>query len=154
MRLALLEPDIPQNTAALLRLGACLGVPVDLIEPFGFVFDDRRLKRVGMDYVARATMTRHRSWIDFEADRVQAGRRLILLTTKSSQAYHSFRFRADDILLLGRESAGAPEAVHAAADARLCIPMAPGLRSLNIALAAAMVLGEALRQTSGFPRVP
>jgi len=154
VRLALLEPDIPQNTAALLRLGACLGVPVDLIEPFGFVFDDRRLKRVGMDYVARATMTRHRSWIDFEAGRVQAGRRLILLTTKSSQAYHYFKFRADDILLLGRESAGAPEAVHAAADARLCIPMAPGLRSLNIALAAAMVLGEALRQTSGFPRVP
>jgi tRNA (cytidine/uridine-2'-O-)-methyltransferase len=148
MRLALYQPDIPQNAGALLRLGACLGVAVDIIEPCGFVLSDRRLKRAGMDYLAAVELVRHASWADFRADRPG---RLILLTTKGALAYHRFAFRADDILLLGRESAGVPEAVHHAADARLKIPLRPGLRSLNVALAAAMVLGEALRQTGLFP---
>jgi tRNA (cytidine/uridine-2'-O-)-methyltransferase len=149
MRLALFEPDIPQNAGALLRLGACLDIPVDLIEPCGFLLDDRHLRRAGLDYVARATLTRHASWAAFLAAR-PAGR-LLLLTTRGSLAYHRFAFRPDDPRLLGRESAGAPEAVHGAADARLRIPLRPGLRSLNVALAAAMALGEALRQTEGFP---
>jgi tRNA (cytidine/uridine-2'-O-)-methyltransferase len=149
MRLALFEPDIPQNAGALLRLGACLGVPVDLIEPCGFLLDDRRLKRAGLDYLALAALTRHASWAAFLATRT--GGRLLLLTTRGSTAYHRFAYRPDDTLLLGRESAGAPQAVHAAADARLRIPLRPGLRSLNVALAAAMALGEALRQTEGFP---
>jgi tRNA (cytidine/uridine-2'-O-)-methyltransferase len=149
MRLALFEPDIPQNAGALLRLGACLDIPVDLIEPCGFLLDDRHLRRAGLDYVARATLTRHASWAAFLAARPEG--RLVLLTTRGSLAYHRFAFRPDDTLLLGRESAGAPEAVHRAADARLRIPLRPGLRSLNVALAGAMALGEALRQTDGFP---
>jgi tRNA (cytidine/uridine-2'-O-)-methyltransferase len=148
MRLALYEPDIPQNAGALLRLGACLGVAVDLIEPAGFVLSDRRLKRAGMDYLAAATLVRHPSWAAF---RGQCTGRLVLLTTKAPLAYHRFAFRADDTLLLGRESAGVPDAVHPAVDARLRIPMRQGLRSLNVALAAALVLGEALRQTEQFP---
>jgi tRNA (cytidine/uridine-2'-O-)-methyltransferase len=148
MRLALYEPDIPQNAGALLRLGACLGVAVDVIEPCGFVLSDRRLKRAGMDYVEQAVLARHDSWERFLA--AQRGR-LVLLTTRGDLAYHRFRFRADDTLLLGRESAGVPDAVHEAVDARLRIPLAPGRRSLNVALAAALVLGEALRQTEQFP---
>jgi len=149
MRLALFEPDIPQNAGALLRLGACLGVPIDIIEPCGFVLSDRRLKRAGMDYLAEAELERHESWARFRA--VRSGR-LVLLTTRAELAYPGFAFRADDTLLLGRETAGVPAMVHSAADARLRIPLKPGMRSLNVALAAAMVLGEALRQTNAFPQ--
>jgi len=148
MRLALYEPDIPQNAGALLRLGACLGVPLDIIEPCGFLLSDRRLKRAGMDYLAAATLVRHPSWASFWGQR---SGRLVLLTTRGPTPYHRFAFRPDDTLLLGRESAGVPETVHRAAEARLSIPLRPGLRSLNVALAAAMVLGEALRQTAQFP---
>jgi tRNA (cytidine/uridine-2'-O-)-methyltransferase len=151
MRLALYHPDIPQNAGALLRLGVCLGVAVDIIEPCGFVLSDRRLKRAGMDYLAAASLTRHISW---EAFREAHRGRLVLLTTKGPEAYHRFRFRPDDTLLLGRESAGVPDEVHGAAAARLRIPLRPGQRSLNVALAAAMVLGEALRQTDLFPEEP
>ena len=149
MRLALYEPDIPQNTGTILRLCACLGVAVDLIEPFGFVWDDRHLKRAGMDYLDQVTLTRHRSWDAFHA--APPAGRLVLLTTHGTLPYHRFAFRADDTLLLGRESAGVPEAVHRAADARLVIPLRPGLRSLNVASAAALALGEALRQTGLLP---
>ena len=154
MRLALFEPDIAQNTGALLRLAACLGVSVDLIEPCGFVLSDKRLRRSGMDYLDRVDLTRHSSWAAFTAQRGKdAGKipRLLLLTTRGAVDYTAFAFRADDVLLLGRESAGAPPEVHAAADARLRIPMIPEVRSLNMAMAAAMVLGEALRQTGLFP---
>ena len=148
MRLALYEPDIPQNTGALLRLGACLGLPVDIIEPCGFLLDDKRLRRAGMDYLDQVEMTRHTSWTAYNSAR--AGR-LVLLTTKGGTRYTDFALRPDDNLLLGRESAGAPEEVHAAADARLTVPLRPAARSLNVALAAAMVLSEALRQTESFP---
>jgi tRNA (cytidine/uridine-2'-O-)-methyltransferase len=149
MRLALYQPDIPQNAGALLRLGACLGVGIDLIEPCGFVLDDRRLKRAGMDYIARADWARHGSWERFLAARGPG--RLVLLTTSGDVAYHRFAFAPDDTLLVGRESAGAPVAVHGAADARLKVPLRHGTRSLNVALAAAIVLGEALRQTGLYP---
>lgn len=148
MRIALYEPDIPQNAGALIRLGACMGVGIDIIEPCGFLFSDRGLKRAGMDYLDSARIERHPSWAAFLAAR--AGR-IVLLTTRAEQSYAGFAFRAGDILLLGRESAGVPDAVHDRADARLRIPLKPGLRSLNVALAGAMVLGEALRQTGGFP---
>jgi len=148
MRLALFEPDIPQNTGTLIRLGACLCLPVDIIEPAGFPWSDRALKRAGLDYWDMADVTRHNDWTTFNAAR---NGRLILLTTKSTVAYTDFTFRSDDILLLGRESAGAPPEVHAAADARLTIPMREGARSVNVAVAAAMVIGEGLRQTAGFP---
>jgi tRNA (cytidine/uridine-2'-O-)-methyltransferase len=152
MRLALYEPDIPQNTGAILRLCACLGVAVELIEPFGFVWDDRHLKRAGMDYLDQVALTRLRSWEAFQMA-PKAGR-LILLSTHGTIAYHRFAFRPDDTLLLGRESAGVPDAVHRAADARVVIPLRPGLRSLNVALAAALVLGEALRQTGALLEGP
>jgi tRNA (cytidine/uridine-2'-O-)-methyltransferase len=145
MRLALFEPDIPQNTGTLIRLGACLGVPVDIIEPCGFLWSEPKLKRAGMDYLDQAEVVRHTSWQAFRAAR--ATERLLLLTTKGAQPYTNFQFTRSDILLLGRESAGVPDAVHNAVDARLVIPMQPGFRSLNVALSAAMVLGEALRQT-------
>ena len=145
MRLALFEPDIPQNTGAVLRLAACLGVGVDIIEPMGFVWSDRHLRRAGMDYLDHVELVRHSSWSAFHANHQ---RRLILLTTKAEDHYTDFAFSADDTLLLGRESAGVPESVQAAADARIKIPMAGGMRSLNVALAAAMVLSEALRQTN------
>ncbi len=147
MRLALYQPDIPQNTGAILRLGACLGVAVDIIEPCGFVIDDRRLRRVGMDYLDRVEVRRHRSWADFRTARARAGGgRLVLLTTRAEQPYTAFAFLPDDTLLLGRESAGVPDAVHASADARLRVPIRPGLRSLNVVMVGALVLGEALRQ--------
>ena len=149
MRLALYQPDIPQNAGAVLRLGACLGVAVDIVEPCGFVLDDRRLRRAGMDYIARAQWARHESWARYIAARGPG--RLVLLTTAGDLAYHRFAFRADDTLLLGRETAGVPPEIHQAADARLRVPMAPGARSLNVALAAALVLGEALRQTGLIP---
>ena len=153
MRLALYQPDIPQNAGNLLRTAACLDVAVDIIEPCGFVIDDRAFRRAGLDYLAGVALTRHVSWDDFMAQRraSAAPGRLILLTTKASTPYTRFAFHADDCLLLGRESAGAPDEVHAAADARVVIPMAAGRRSLNVAVAGAVVLAEALRQTDGLP---
>lgn len=148
MRLALYQPDIPQNTGALLRLAACLGLEVDLIEPAGFILSDRRLRRAGMDYLDRVPLTRHASWEAYE--RAREGR-LVLLTTKADRTFTEFAFEPGDTLLLGRESAGVPDAVHTRADARIRVPMVPGARSLNVALAASMVLSEALRQTHGFP---
>jgi tRNA (cytidine/uridine-2'-O-)-methyltransferase len=149
MRLALYEPDIPQNCGALLRLGACLGVGVDIIEPCGFLFSDKGLKRAGMDYLGEADYARHASWSAYRA--AKAPGRIVLLTSKAAMAFTDFAFAHDDTILLGRESAGVPQKVHAAADARLLIPMRPGMRSINVAQAGAMVLGEALRQTKLFP---
>ncbi len=149
--LVLFQPDIPQNTGNMLRLCACLGVEVHVIEPAGFDLSARALKRAGMDYLEHVHPIRHLSWDNFEAWRQENGRRLALLTTKGAQPYVDFTFERGDLLMVGRESSGVPEAVHAAADARLLIPMAPGLRSLNVSTAAAMVLGEALRQTESFP---
>jgi len=153
LRLVLFEPDIPQNAGAMMRLCACLDVPIELVEPCGFVLSDRRLRRAGMDYLEHLRMSRHRSFAAFEAWRHQAlpEARLLLLSTHGEAAYQDFAYRPDDFLMVGRESAGAPEWVHDTADARLKIPLAPGRRSLNVALAAAMVLGEALRQTRQFP---
>lgn len=151
LRLALYQPDIPQNTGTLLRTAACLGLGVDLIEPAGFAVTDRNLRRAAMDYLDAAVLTRHTGWTAFEAGRRASGRRLVLLTTKGAVSYLDFAFRADDVLLVGRESAGVPEEVHDAADSRLIVPMMPGMRSLNVAVAAVMVIGEALRRTGGFP---
>lgn len=150
MRLALYQPDIPQNTGAILRLAACFGLPVDIIEPCGFVFDDRRMRRAGMDYLDHVEVHRHRSWEAYRAARAGAAGRLVLLTTKSAMPHTEVRFEASDSLLVGRESAGVPDDVHAAADVRIRIPMRPGLRSLNVAMAAAIVAGEAMRQL-GYP---
>jgi tRNA (cytidine/uridine-2'-O-)-methyltransferase len=150
LRLALFEPDIPQNTGALLRLAACFGVAVDLIEPLGFLLDDRRLKRAALDYAALALVDRHASWGAFVAARDPASR-LILMTTTGDVALHSFVFASADTLLLGRETAGVPEFVHRMAAARVMIPMVPGARSINVAMAGAIALAEALRQTDGFP---
>lgn len=150
MRLALFEPDIPQNTGALLRLAACFGVEVDLIEPLGFLWDHRRLKRAALDYVALANVRRHASWNRFLAVH-DPSMRLVLLTTGGAIALHRFAFATDDTLLLGRESAGVPDFVHRAADARVVIPLRPGARSLNVAMAGAIALTEALRQTGGCP---
>lgn len=150
MRLALYQPDIPQNTGAILRLAACFGLPVDVIEPCGFVFDDRRMRRAGMDYLEHVELQRHRSWEAYQSARVGKAGRLILLTTRGAVPHVEVRFEATDSLLLGRESAGVPDEVHAAADLRVRIPMRPGLRSLNVAMAAAIVAGEAMRQL-GFP---
>ena len=149
MRLALFEPDIPQNAGTIMRLCACLGVPLDIIEPCGFLLTDKNLKRAGLDYLERLDMTRHASWQDFCTAR--AGSRLVLMTTRGADPYTTFTFGADDILLAGRESAGVPEHVHAAARGRIVIPMTPGARSLNVAVSCAMILGEALRQTRLFP---
>lgn len=153
MRLALYEPDIAQNTGTILRLAACLDVAVDVIGPCGFLWDDRRFRRAGLDYLDQASVHRHSSWHAYQEWRGQTNAgRLLLLTTKGDRPYSAYRFAAGDSLLLGRESAGVPDEVHDAADARLVIPLRPGLRSLNVALAAAMVLGEALRQLEAFPR--
>jgi tRNA (cytidine/uridine-2'-O-)-methyltransferase len=151
MRLALYQPDIPQNAGTILRLAACLGVGVDIIEPAGFPVTDRAFRRAGMDYLGAVVIARHASWAAFEAERRQAGARLLLATTKATLSYAEFLFAPNDVLLFGRESAGVPDDVHEAADARLAVPMRPGLRSLNVAVAAAMMLGEALRQTGGLP---
>jgi tRNA (cytidine/uridine-2'-O-)-methyltransferase len=148
MRVALFEPDIPQNAAAVIRTCACLGVAVDVIEPCGFLFSDAGFRRAGLDYVERADLLRHASWAAFQTSRKG---RLVLLTTKADLPYTGFAFQPSDTLLLGRESAGVPDTVHEAAEARLKIPMRPDLRSINVAQAGAMVLGEALRQTKGFP---
>lgn len=151
MRLALYQPDIPQNTGTLIRLGACLGVPVDIIEPCGFLFTDKKLKRAGMDYAEMAEVTRHCNWDAFLSARTapEHNARIVLLTTKASIPHTDFSFINNDILLLGRESAGVPDDIHHRADARVRIPILG--RSLNVALAGAMVLGEALRQTGTFP---
>jgi tRNA (cytidine/uridine-2'-O-)-methyltransferase len=149
VRLALYQPDIPQNAGAIFRLAACLGVAVDVIGPCGFVFDDRRLRRAGMDYLDLAEVRRHDSWTAYLAARPPG--RLVLLTTRGATPCHEFGFRADDTILLGRESAGVPDEVHAAADARVRIGMVAGARSLNVALAAAIALGEALRRTGELP---
>jgi tRNA (cytidine/uridine-2'-O-)-methyltransferase len=150
MRLALYQPDIPQNTGAILRLAACFSLPVDLIEPCGFVLDDRRLRRAGMDYLEHVELRRHASWEAYQTARAGTAGRLILLTTKGAIPHVDCRFVATDSLLLGRESAGVPDEVHEAADLRVRIPMRSGLRSLNVAMAAAIVAGEAMRQL-GFP---
>ena len=154
MRLALYQPDIPQNTGTMLRLAACLGIAVEIIEPAGFDVSDRNFRRAGLDYLDEVEITRHPSWRAFEEWRARHGRRLVLATTKGALPYTAFAFAPDDILLLGRESAGVPEEVHEAADARVVVPMRPNLRSLNIAVAGAMILGEALRQTNAFPTSP
>jgi tRNA (cytidine/uridine-2'-O-)-methyltransferase len=152
MRIALYEPDIPQNTGTILRLCACFGIEAHIIEPAGFPATDRAFRRAGMDYLDAVAIIRHRSWRNFEAWRHDERQRLVLFTTAASVCYLDYRYRADDILLFGRESAGVPDEVHAAADARVVIPLRPGLRSLNVAVAAAMAAGEALRQRGEMTR--
>lgn len=153
MRLALYQPDIPQNTGTILRLAACLGVPVEVIGPTGFDMTDKALRRAGLDYLGHVAITRHASFPAFDEWRRQSGGpRLVLATTHGAVAHIDFTFHASDVLMLGRESAGVPDSVHALADARVRVPMREGMRSLNIAVAAAMLLGEALRQTGGFVR--
>ena len=151
-RLAIYQPDIPQNTGTMLRLAACLGVPVEIIEPAAFDVSDRNLRRSGMDYLGHATIARHISWRAFEAWRREGAGRLVLATTRGAPPYADFIHEPADIILVGRESAGVPDEVHAAADARIVVPMRPGMRSLNVAVTAAMILGEALRQTGSFPK--
>jgi len=147
MQIALFQPDIPQNTGTILRLCACLDTVAHIIEPAGFPVSDRHFRRAGMDYLDQVTIMRHDSWSKYEQWRHDAGSRLILFTTRGLGSYLDYRYSSADVLLFGRESAGVPDAVAAAADARLAIPIKPGLRSLNVAMAAAMALGEALRQT-------
>ena len=154
MRLALFQPDIPQNTGTLLRLGACLDLPIDIIEPCGFIFNEKAMKRAGMDYLNMANYRRHNSWHDFLKYREEHSDeygRIVLLTTHASVPYTTFEFQPNDIILMGRESAGVPDAVHQIADARLLIPMNAHARSINVAVSAVMVVGEALRQTNLFP---
>lgn len=152
MRLALYQPDIPQNTGTILRMAACLGVPVDLIGPTGFDASDRALRRAGLDYLDHVDLTRHVGWQAFLAWRqTVGGHRVVLASAHAAISHLAFAFRADDIVLLGRESAGVPDNVHQSADARIHVPMRPGLRSLNIAVTAAIVIGEGLRQTGAFP---
>ena len=151
MRIALYEPDIPQNTGTILRLAACLGLAAEIIEPAGFPVTDRAFRRAGMDYLDQVKLTRHASFKAFDEWRRREGLKLVLFTTAAERSYLDHAFGNDQVLMFGRESAGVPEAVHQAADARLRIPIAKGLRSLNVAMAAAMVAGEALRQTGAFP---
>ena len=147
MRIALFQPDIPQNAGTLLRMGACLGVPVDVIEPAGFDLSDRALKRAGLDYLAHSDLKRHASFDAFDLWRRAEGRRLILATTKATASYWDLQYLKNDILIMGRESAGVPETVRQTCDAAVGIPMCPGQRSLNVAVAAAMITGEMLRQS-------
>jgi tRNA (cytidine/uridine-2'-O-)-methyltransferase len=149
--LALYQPDIPQNTGTLIRTCACLGVEAAIVEPAAFPVSDRAFRRAGLDYLDAVSIARHPSFEAFEAWRRAAGRRLVLLTTAGATAHVAFAFRPGDVLMVGRESAGVPEAVHRAADARIVVPMRPAMRSINVAVAGALVLGEALRQTGGFP---
>ncbi|MBR1904212.1 MAG: tRNA (cytidine(34)-2'-O)-methyltransferase [Alphaproteobacteria bacterium] len=156
MRLALYQPDIPQNTGTLLRLGACLNLPIDIIEPCGFLFNDKAMRRAGMDYLAAVDYRRHDSWADFLEYRAAHSSeygRLILMTTHGAQSFVNFKFLPNDVILMGRESAGVPENVHQTADARLLIPMNPNARSINMAVSAAMAVSEALRQTNQFPKL-
>ncbi len=150
--IALYQPDIPQNTGTILRLAACLGTQVHIVEPCGFALSDHSLKRAGMDYAERTALTRHVNWEAFETWFKNEGRRLVVFSTKADLPYTDFAFNETDILLFGRESSGLPNEVHDRADSRVKIPMAPGLRSLNIAVSAGMALGEALRQTDAFPK--
>jgi len=149
MRIALFEPEIAGNVGAILRLGACLGAAVDLIEPMGFEWDDRRVRRSAMDYIDHVEISRHSNFQEFRG--TIASRRLVLFTTKGRQSAYEFRYQADDVLLFGRESGGVPTAVAEACDARLRIPIRPTVRSLNLATAATLALGEALRQTANLP---
>ena len=154
MRLALFQPDIPQNTGTLLRLGACLDIELDIIEPCGFIFSERTLKRAGMDYLDMVRYRRHHSWehfLQYRAEHPEEYGRIVLLTTHASEPYYNFEFRPNDIILMGRESAGVPEEVHQTADACLLIPMNHNARSINVAVSAVMVVGECLRQVNGFP---
>jgi tRNA (cytidine/uridine-2'-O-)-methyltransferase len=156
MRLVLFEPDIPQNTGAILRLAACFGLGVDIIFPCGFIFDEPRMRRAGMDYLDSVEIAKHVSWAAYDDARKSGSGRLLLLSTKAATAYTDFAFAPDDSLLLGRESSGVPPEVHDAADARLLVPMRAGMRSLNVAMAAAIVAAEGLRQIgalkqAGFP---
>lgn len=151
IRIVIFQPDIPQNVGAVLRLGACFDIAVDIIEPCGFIWDDKRIKRAGMDYTDKVFLTRHQSWEAFETWRSDQTGRLILFTTKAAEPHHSFSFATGDCLLFGRESAGVPEDVHNTADARLSIPMASGARSLNVAQSAAIASAEALRQLDTWP---
>lgn len=153
VRVALFEPDIPQNTGTILRLAACLGVEAHIIEPAGFPTSDRAFRRAGMDYLELVALRRHESWNAFDGWRRQARLRLILFTTRAEKRYLDHAYRPGDVLLFGRESAGVPQAVHEAADEKLVIPMRPGLRSVNVAMAVAMALGEALRQIEEILRV-
>lgn len=156
MRLALYQPDIPQNTGTLLRLGACLDLAIDIIEPCGFLFNEKAMRRAGMDYLEFSNYRRHNSWNDFLAYREQNPQeygRIVLLTTHATQSFVDFEFKSNDIILMGRESAGVPENVHEKADAQLLIPMNPNARSINMAVSAAMAVTEALRQTNGFPSI-
>ncbi|RDE05748.1 tRNA (cytidine(34)-2'-O)-methyltransferase [Sphingomonas aracearum] len=151
MRVALFQPEIAGNVGAVLRTAACLATPVDLVEPLGFAWDDKRVARAGMDYIDHVAIARHADWTAFER---QAAGRLVLLTTRGATPFHDFRFRPDDVLLFGQEGAGVPEEVHARADAPVVVPMAPPLRSLNLSVSVAVVLAEALRQTGGWPAPP
>jgi len=153
IRLALYEPDIPQNTGTILRLAACLGAPVDIVEPAGFPWSDRHFRRAGMDYLNHVELVRHISFSAFMESLRESGRRMVLLSTQASLPYSEFPFSEADTLVLGRESRGVPETVHATADSRVLIPMRPPMRSLNVAVSAAIVLSEALRQTGGLPPV-
>ena len=154
MRLALFQPDIPQNLGAAVRLAACLGVPLDVIEPCGFPVSDRAIRRAALDYAPIAEVKRHASWANFRTEFAPKDQRLVLFTTKGADPFQNFKFLPADILLFGRESAGVPPEVHEAADARLTVPMAPGARSLNVVTAAAIALGEGLRQINAFPTGP
>lgn len=151
MRLALFQPDIPQNLGANIRLAACLGVAVDIIEPCGFPLTDASLRRTAMDYAESAVVLRHSGWPAFRESQIASGSRLILFTTRGSTRLDRFSFRDSDILLFGRESAGVPEDVHTAADARVAIPLTPNARSMNVAMSAGVALWEALKQTGGLP---
>lgn len=148
--LALYQPDIAQNTGSMLRLGACLGVPIHVIHPTGFPFSKKAVKRGGLDYLDHAELAEHDSYEHFTTWRRETGRRLVLLTTKAAESAYDAEYRAGDVLMVGRESAGVPDAVADAADLRVRIPMRQSMRSLNVAMAASLVLGEALRQTGGF----
>jgi tRNA (cytidine/uridine-2'-O-)-methyltransferase len=149
MRIALYQPEIAGNVGAILRLAACMGIGVDVIEPTGFVFSDARMKRAGMDYIGQAKMLRHLDWSTYHAQLVV---RLVLMTTKGSGSLYDFAFLPDDILMFGRESAGVPEAVAARCAARVRIPMAGSARSLNLSVSAGIAIAEALRQTGGLPK--
>ncbi len=152
MRIVLFQPDIPQNTGTILRMAACFGLAVDIIEPAGFNTSDRAFRRAGLDYLDHVDIHRHESTSAFEDWRRKSGHRLVLMTTRGDIPHHAFDYRADDLLMFGRESAGVPERMHEAADARVVIPMRAGLRSLNVAVSAAIVTAEAMRQTGLFDK--
>jgi tRNA (cytidine/uridine-2'-O-)-methyltransferase len=151
LRLALFQPDIPQNTGTMLRMAACLGIGADIIEPAGFPVSDRHFRRSGMDYLDDVDLQRHVNFASFETARKTSGARLVILSTRGKQTHLGFRFQPGDILMVGRESAGLPDEAHVAADATLRIPMLPAMRSLNVAVSAALAVGEALRQINAFP---